>query len=134
MDKFHLFTHDFESHGFSVRNMSHFSIVNVKKAPIFRFVWLVVSYERHMGPFSQLKSGSSTGCGQCLSSYSDTEHLNLPLTLDVLVKMFITTYSGDYITDTNDHYGCWLASQLFLTRPRPESQKWYETSPNTWVV
>ena len=38
--------------------------------------------------------------GQCLSSDSDIEYLNLPHTLDVLVKKFINTYSGDYITDT----------------------------------
>ena len=40
-------------------------------------------------------------CLQCLSSESDFEHLNLPQSLDVLVKKFINTYSGDYITDTN---------------------------------
>ena len=43
---------------------------------------------------SQLKQA-----GKCLSSDSDIEHLNLPKTLDVLVKKFINTYSGDYIND-----------------------------------
>ena len=33
MEKFQRFTYDFESHGFSVMNMIHYSIFNVKKFP-----------------------------------------------------------------------------------------------------
>ena len=50
----------------------------------------------------RLKEIAAYNVGQCLSSDSDIEHLNLPQTLDVLVKKFINTYSGDYITDTNE--------------------------------
>ena len=48
----------------------------------------------------RLKEIAAYNVGQCLSSDSDIEYLNLPHTLDVLVKKFINTYSGDYITDT----------------------------------
>ena len=48
----------------------------------------------------RLKKIAAYNVGQCLSSDSDSEYLNLPRTLDVLVKKFINTYSGDYITDT----------------------------------
>ena len=47
----------------------------------------------------RLKEIAAYNVGQCLSSDSDIEHLNLPQTLDVLVKKFINTYSGDYIND-----------------------------------
>ena len=50
----------------------------------------------------RLKEIAAYIVGQCLSSDSDIEHLNLPQTLDVLVKKFINTYSGDYIIDTNE--------------------------------
>ena len=47
----------------------------------------------------RLKEIAAYNVGQCLSSDSDIEHLNLPQTLDVLVKKFINTYSGDYLND-----------------------------------
>ena len=52
-------------------------------------------------PTERLKEIAAYNVGQCLSSDSDIEHLNLPQTLDVLVKKFINTFSGDYLTDTN---------------------------------
>ena len=65
-------------------------------------------YEHQSLPYSlrprRLKQIAAYNVGQCLSSdsNSDIENLNLPQTLDVLVKKFINTYSGDYITDTNE--------------------------------
>ena len=50
----------------------------------------------------RLKEIAAYNVGQCLSSDSDIEHLNLPQTLDALVNKFINTYSGDYLTDTKD--------------------------------
>ena len=47
----------------------------------------------------RLKEIAAYNVGQCLSSDSDIEHPNLPQTLDVLVKKFINTFSGDYIND-----------------------------------
>ena len=48
----------------------------------------------------RLKTIAAYNVGQYLSSDSDIEHLNLPQTLDVIVKNFFNTYSGDYIIDT----------------------------------
>ena len=49
-----------------------------------------------------MKEIAAYNVGQCLCSYSvsESENLKFPQTLDVLVKKFINTYSGDYITDT----------------------------------
>ena len=59
----------------------------------------------------RLKEIAAYNVGQCLSSDSDIEHLNLPQTLNVLVKNFINTYSGDYI---NDLYEDCNKSQILL--------------------
>ena len=62
MEKIHRITYDFMSCVFSVKNMSHFSIVNLKKDPIFSYGWLMGLHPlgiSKLGPFGQLKSGSS---------------------------------------------------------------------------
>ena len=47
----------------------------------------------------RLKEIAAYNVGECLSSDSDIEHLNLPQTLNVLIKKFINTYSEDCIND-----------------------------------
>ena len=48
----------------------------------------------------RLKEVAAYNVGQCLDCENDAEFLNLPKTLEVLVKKFVNTYSGDYITDS----------------------------------
>ena len=48
----------------------------------------------------RLKEVAAYNVGQCLDCENDAEFLNLPKTLEILVKKFVNTYSGDYITDS----------------------------------
>jgi len=48
----------------------------------------------------RLKEVAAYNVGQCLDSENDAEFMNLPKTLEILVKKFVNTYSGDYITDS----------------------------------
>ena len=50
--------------------------------------------------FNRLKEAAAYNVGQCIDSENDAESLNLPKTLEILVKKFVNTYSGDYITDS----------------------------------
>ena len=45
----------------------------------------------------RLKDIAAYNVGQCLLCESDVDHLILPQTLQILVKKFINTYSGDYL-------------------------------------
>ena len=47
----------------------------------------------------QLKEVAAYNVGQCLCSEHDVNWLNLPKTLEKLVKKFVNTFSGDYIND-----------------------------------
>ena len=47
-----------------------------------------------------MKEVAAYNVGQCLDCENDAESLNLPKTLEILVKKFVNTYSGDYITDS----------------------------------
>ena len=46
-----------------------------------------------------MKEVAAYNVGQCLDCENDAESLNLPKTLEILVKKFVNTYSGDYIID-----------------------------------
>ena len=45
----------------------------------------------------RLKDITAYNVGQCLVCESDVDHIILPQTLQILVKKFINTYSGDYL-------------------------------------
>ena len=47
----------------------------------------------------RLKEVAAYNVGQCLCCEHDVNLLNLPKILEKLVKKFVNTYSGDYITD-----------------------------------
>ena len=47
----------------------------------------------------RLKEVAAYNVGQCLCSENDVNWLNLPKTLEKLVKKFVNTFSGDYIND-----------------------------------
>ena len=49
--------------------------------------------------FKLLKEVAAYNVGQCLCSKNDVNWLNLPKTLEKLVKKFVNTFSGDYIHD-----------------------------------
>ena len=49
--------------------------------------------------FKRLKEVAAYNVGQCLCSEDDVNWLNLPKTLEKLVKKFVNTFSGDYIND-----------------------------------
>ena len=48
---------------------------------------------------NRLKEVAAYNVGQCLCSEDDVNWLNLPKTLEKLVKKFVNTFSGDYIND-----------------------------------
>ena len=50
----------------------------------------------------RLRDVAAYNVGQCLGCEDDADCLNLPKTLEILVKKFINTYSGDYIIDSNE--------------------------------
>ena len=50
-----------------------------------------------------LKEVAAYNVGQCLGCEDDADCLNLPKTLEILVKKFINTYCGDYMIDSNDN-------------------------------
>ena len=47
----------------------------------------------------RLKEVVAYNVGQCLCSEHDVNCMNLPKTLEKLVKKFVITFSGDYIND-----------------------------------
>ena len=62
---------------------------------IFQSITIRASRKR----LRRLKEIAAYNVGQCLSSEHDVNWLNLPKTLEKLVKKFVNTFSGDYITD-----------------------------------
>ena len=58
-----------------------------------------------------MKEVAAYNVGQCTDCENDAESLNLPKTLEILVKKFVNTYSGDYIHDLHQN---WNKSQILL--------------------
>ena len=52
----------------------------------------------------RLKEVAAYNVGQFLDCEKDAESLNLPKTLEILVKKFVNTYSGDYIIDSGENW------------------------------
>ena len=73
---------------------------------IFQSITIRASRKR----LRRLKEIAAYNVGQCLSSEHDVNWLNLPKTLEKLVKKFVNTFSGDYITNS-------LVRNLFLFTP-----------------
>ena len=59
-----------------------------------------------------LKEGAAYNLEQCLDCENDAESLKLLKTLVILVKEFVNTYSGDYITDSCETWN--ILSQILL--------------------
>ena len=53
---------------------------------------------------NQIKEVAASNIGQCLDCLNYAESLNLPITLEILVKKFENTYSGDYIIDSCENW------------------------------
>ena len=51
----------------------------------------------------RLKKVAAYNVGQCLCSEHYVNWLNLPKTLEKLVKKFVNTFSGDYINDLYEY-------------------------------
>ena len=100
MEKFQIFTYDCESPGFSVINMSLFSSVNVEKAIIFRFRWIMVIWRTYrisgLGLFGHLKSGSSTGW-RVMGPYWWLKANYHSFTVKYLIEKFKSLHTHAYI-------------------------------------